>query len=276
MRKRHLKKWVKVFLSIIILILTICTMFIFLNRDNVFNTKNTKKSIPENDNKIINNNINTKNNQEDLERFLYKDGFYFEKLSHIIKEKITGNSFPKKFSSKYTAISYDDLRYLKLKYKDFSGIEHNDGEMIVNKNVAKEVLAIFYELYINDYSINKIKLVEEYNASDELSMQDNNTSSFNYRMVEMDDKLSWHCFGLAIDINPLYNPYILGDELYPSTAKKYIDRTKEFAGKIDHQDLAYITFIKYGWKWGGDFINSKDYQHFYKEIYDSSIRDSKE
>lgn len=273
MKKRRLKKWVKVFLSIFILTLIIIFIPLIYNHINPSIIKSSKNI----DNKEKNNNVLEKNdNQEDLERYIYKDGFYSEKLSNSIKEKITGSSFPKEFNDKYTSISYDDLRYLKLKYKDFSGIEHDDGEMIVNKEVAQEVLSIFYELYLNDYKIDKINLVEKYDANDELSMQDNNTSAFNYRIVETGDKLSWHCFGLAIDINPLYNPYILNNEIYPSTATKYVDRNQEFVGKIDHQDLAYITFKKYGWKWGGDFINSKDYQHFYKDIYNDSIRRSKE
>lgn len=215
-------------------------------------------------------------NKEDNNEYIYKEGFTEQILDNLIINRIQGKSFPKEFNSKYTKILYTDLRYLKVKYVDFSGIKHNDGELIVNKKVSREVLKIFYELYINNYPIEKIKLVDEYDAIDELSMEDNNTSSFNYRINETEDKLSWHCFGLAIDINPLYNPYIIGDKTYPSTAKKYIDREQYYEGKIDHSDLAYIIFTKYGWKWGGDFINTKDYQHFYKEIYDDEIRKRKE
>jgi len=163
-----------------------------------------------------------------------------------------------------------------VKHYDFALQEHEDGEMIVNKDVAEEVLSIFYELYENKYPIEKIKLIEEYDAIDELSMQDNNTSAFNYRIVENSDKLSWHCFGLAIDINPLYNPYIIGEKVYPSTAKKYANRKKDFPGKIDRNDLAYKLFKKNGWNWGGDFINEKDYQHFYKDKYNEQIRSVKD
>ena len=211
--------------------------------------------------------------KEDLKRYTYKDGFYSENLSKEIKAKITGHSYPKKFNENYTKISYDDLKYLKVKYYNFEGKEINNGEIIVHKEVSSEVLKIFYELYQNKYPINKIKLIEEYNTSDELSMQANNSSAFNYRLVENTDKLSWHCFGLAIDINPLLNPYIVGDKVYPITAQKYVDRTKNFKGKIDEKDLAYKIFTKYNWKWGGHFTHAKDYQHFYKEIYDDTIRE---
>ena len=51
---------------------------------------------------------------------------------------------------------------------------------------------------IEKYPIASIKLVEEYGSSDELSMRANNTSAFNYRIVENVDRLSWHAYGLAI------------------------------------------------------------------------------
>lgn len=267
MKKRNLKRILLKLCLFVIIIYIVYNCFVLYK-----NKLSQKERIEETYDKIEIDTLNDNSKKNDLERYTYKDGFYSEKLSDEIKEKITGYSFPKKFDEEYTSISYDDLRYLRLKYKDFYGKEHDDGEMIVNKEVAEEVLKIFYELYINNYPIEKIELVEKYNASDELSMQDNNTSAFNYRIVELGDKLAWHCFGLAIDLNPLYNPYILGNELYPSTATEYVDRKKDFAGKIDHNDLAFITFKKYGWKWGGDFIYSKDYQHFYKDIYDDSIR----
>ena len=119
-------------------------------------------------------------------------------------------------------------------------------------------------------------LVDNYDGDDELSMQDNNSSCFNYRIVENIDRLAWHAFGLAIDINPLYNPYVVDGDIYPSTASKYVNRDNNFDGMIDHDDLAYKLFIEYGWKWGGDFMYSKDYQHFYKEVLDESVRERRD
>ena len=250
-----------VFLLFIIIVVSI---FIFL-----FNNK-TKEEKVDNNKKLSK---ITENKKEELNRFSYKEGFYYEDISSELKNKITGKSFPFTFDEHYTSISYDDIKFLKMKYFDFEGKEHKDGEMIVHSSVSKEVLEIFYILYENKYPINKMKLVEDYNAEDELSMEDNNTSAFNYRLVENSDRLSWHCFGLAIDINPLYNPYITGNDLYPKNAVDYVDRTKKFPGKIDAEDLAYKTFTDYGWKWGGNFYGEKDYQHFYKENLDSSLRE---
>jgi len=210
---------------------------------------------------------------EELNRYVYQDGFYYEDISSEIQNRITGYSFP---DDTFGKIEYSDLRFLNVKYYDFDKNVHDDGELIVNKEVALDVLKIFYELYLGEYPIEKIRLVDEYSADDDLSMKDNNTSAFNFRQVENSEKLSWHCFGLAIDINPLYNPYVSHGKVYPENALKYSDRTWNFNYKIDHNDLAYLTFTKYGWKWGGDFVYSKDYQHFYKDIYDDSVRNIEE
>lgn len=269
-KKRRLKKWVKKSLSVIIVIIFIIIISIIYMDIKEVSINDKEVSVDKKED--IN---NFANDEQTLNRVIYKDGFYYEELSQEVKSRITGKSYPLEFDDSFTMITYDDLSYIKVKYYDFEGVQHSDGEIIVNKLVAQDIVEIFYKLYLNKYSIASIKLVEEFNSSDELSMEANNTSAFCYRNVEKTDKLSWHAFGLAVDINPLYNPYIIGNDIYPQTASKYTDRTLDFKGMINHNDLAYKLFIEYGWKWGGDFIYSKDYQHFYKEIYDNSIRERK-
>ena len=109
-------------------------------------------------------------------------------------------------------------------------------------------------------------LVDEYNADDNASMADNNSSSFNYRVVEGSNKLSKHSLGLAIDINPKYNPYIhtLNGKTVcsPENGAEYADRTKSFDYKIDEKDYSYQLFTKYGFTWGGNWNSVKDYQHY--------------
>ena len=246
--------------TLLIVFMLLCSISLF---SSTYSLNNFNEYISISDDRVKN---------EELNRFDYEDGFYYEDLSFSIRNRINGYTFP---DNTYGKITYDDLKYVRVKYYDFDNIIHEDGELIVNKEVALEVLKIFYELYLGEYQINKIRLADDYSADDDLSMRDNNTSAFNFRNVENSNKLSWHCFGLAIDINPLYNPYVIGGKIYPNTAKKYSDRSKEFVGKIDHNDYAYKIFTKYGWKWGGDFLYSKDYQHFYKEIYDDSVRNVK-
>ncbi len=193
------------------------------------------------------------------------DGFYYMTLDDALKQRITGMSYPE--DDEDIAISYDDLRYIKIKYVDFGG-NVKDGELIVNKKLAKEVTRIFYELYQAQYPLESVRLVDDYGepGDDNLSMAANNTSAFNYRKVTGSKKLSRHSYGAAIDINPMLNPYIDGDRVAPENGAEYADRSKDFAGKIDHDDACYKIFIKHGWTWGGDWSGDKDYQHFSKDI----------
>lgn len=166
-------------------------------------------------------------------------------------------------------IKRDDLRYVKFLHHDFNG-QVRVGEMICNKAIAKDLSEIFYELYMNNYQIERAVLPDFYDADDEKQMQDNNTSSFCYRAVAGTTVLSNHAKGMAVDINTLYNPYckVRSDgTLYvqPKTAVQYCDRTAAFGHKIDKNDLAYKLFTAHGFSWGGDWKSTKDYQHFEKE-----------
>lgn len=194
---------------------------------------------------------------------VYKKGFTYQKLPAHIKKKITGVSYRK---NKH--IHYRDLRYVTVRYYDFSG-KKQTGELIVNKKIARKTVTIFYRLYQMKYPIEQIRLVDEYGADDEKSMRANNTSAFNYRTVAGTNRLSKHALGLAIDINPRINPYInTKGVLTPRNAKAYQCRSrKKCTGKYARymiQPDSKITklFKKYGFSWGGDWKHSKDYQHF--------------
>lgn len=170
-------------------------------------------------------------------------------------------------------VPLSDLRYLHVLHVGFDGKTH-DGEIICNKYIADDLLEIFEELYEAKYPIEKIKLVDEYDADDEASMADNNSSSFNFRYISYTTKISKHGYGLAMDINTLYNPYVKTVNgklsIEPANAADYVDRSKDFDYKIDEDDLAYKLFIAHGFEWGGSWKSSKDYQHF--EVPDSVVK----
>ncbi|MEG1312201.1 MAG: M15 family metallopeptidase [Romboutsia sp.] len=161
-------------------------------------------------------------------------------------------------------LSFDDLSYLKVNYYGFDGETHI-GEMVVDKNIASEVIDIFKELYNKKYPIEKIKLIDEYNAVDELSMCDNNSSSFCYRTIANTNIVSNHGKGLAIDINPLQNPHVIGNTTSPKEGDAYSDRSTLKMGMIKEGDDCYNAFISRGWSWGGHWKNP-DYQHFEKKL----------
>lgn len=200
---------------------------------------------------------------EDRNRTVYQPGFFYEPLSDEIKERITGISYQEN-----PTISYQQLRYVQVLYFDFDEKECT-GELICNEAIAQDLVEILYELHQASYPIEKIRLIDEYNGDDEASMSDNNSSCFNYRVIAGTTKLSKHALGLAVDINPLYNPYVTnfdGDlNVAPANAGAYADRSAPSIAKITHNDLAYQLFTEHGFTWGGDWKNSKDYQHFQKE-----------
>ena len=94
----------------------------------------------------------------------------------------------------------------------------------------------------------------------------NNTSGFNARKVAGTEVWSNHAYGLAIDINPLYNPYVgESDTVLPATARQYTDRSREFDMKLDAGDECCRIFAEHGFTWGGNWENLKDYMHFEKQ-----------
>ena len=166
-------------------------------------------------------------------------------------------------------IGRDDLRHLRVLHKDLKG-RTVIGEMVCNKKIASELRDIFKELYEASYPIERMVLADEYDADDERQMRANNTSCFCYRVVEGTTSLSKHALGLAVDLNPLYNPYIRYRKngkriVQPATATPYCDRKANFPYKITTSDLAYKLFMKHGFRWGGSWTSSKDYQHFDKK-----------
>lgn len=187
-------------------------------------------------------------------------GYVF--ASQPIPEKVRARMQGKSMKDQAN-IGYDDLRYLTLYYYDFDN-HIQQGEMVCNKAIAHDLLCIFKTLFMEAYPINSIRLVDDFDASDEASMQANNSSCFNYRTIAGSHKLSRHAFGMAVDINPLQNPCVRGTRIRPSTATDYVDRSKDFPHKIDDNDLCKKTFESHGFRWGGRWRSVKDYQHFEK------------
>ena len=191
-----------------------------------------------------------------------KEQFYISEIPDDIFEKMQGKSYKADCT-----LPRENLRYIHVLHVGFDNQVH-EGELVVNKDIADDVLEIFKELYESGYQIEKVRLVDEYDADDEASMSDNNSSAFNFRFISHTTKISKHGMGMAVDINTLYNPYVktVDGELSiePSNAADYVDRSKDFSHKIDHDDLCYKLFTEHGFEWGGDWTHSKDYQHFEK------------
>lgn len=193
----------------------------------------------------------------------YADDFYISEIPDDIFAKMQGKSYKEDCT-----VPREDLRYVHVRHMGFDG-EVKDGELVVNKAIADDVLAIFEELYKADYPIEKVRLVDEYDADDEASMSDNNSSAFNFRFISHTTRISKHGLGMAVDINTRYNPYVKTVDgklsIEPANGADYVDRSKDFPHKIGHEDLCYKLFKEHGFTWGGDWTHSKDYQHFERD-----------
>lgn len=182
--------------------------------------------------------------------------FYSEEIPDSVFARMDGVSF-----GEGCIVSREDLRYVRVLHIGFDEKTHI-GELVCNQALADDFVSVFKELYEESYLIEKMLLVDEYDGDDEKSMEDNNTSCFNFRPVPGSDHLSQHAYGRAIDVNPLYNPYITADGYTPVNAGAYTDRSENTPHKIDEGDLCYQVFTEHGFFWGGNWNSVKDYQHF--------------
>ena len=176
---------------------------------------------------------------------------------------VEGGSYP----AEGALIGIDELRCLRVLHVN-AGRDTLCGEMVCNKAITADLLEIFRELFHQSYAIERMVPIDEYGADDEQSMRANNSSSFCYRVIAGSTKLSKHASGMAVDLNPLYNPYVKTSNgktvIQPATAGPYVDRKAGFPYKIDEDDAAYKLFVAHGFTWGGAWTSLKDYQHFEK------------
>lgn len=156
-----------------------------------------------------------------------------------------------------------DLRLLRLTHWGFDGRVHA-GELVVNEDHARAVLGVFRELFESGFPIERMELVDVYGGEDDRSMAANNTSAFNCRpSTGAPGEWSQHSYGMAIDINPVQNPYVTkSGNVDPPKGAAYADRSTKAQGVIHHNDAVVEAFTRIGWKWGGEWSSAKDYQHF--------------
>ena len=158
-------------------------------------------------------------------------------------------------------MSLDDLRLVSLTYWGFDGRPHT-GLLVVNVDAVAPIVTALHRLYDIRFPIRRMVPVDAYGASDERSMEADDTSAFNGRFVAGSTVWSQHAYGRAIDVDPLENPEIKDGKVYPKTAGRFADRTLGLPGMIGAGDRVVQAFAAVGWSWGGSWHSLKDYQHF--------------
>jgi hypothetical protein len=159
-------------------------------------------------------------------------------------------------------VAPSELRTVRLSYWGFDGRAH-EGALVVNRRVTTDVVAVFRRLYEARFPIRRMQPVSAYRGSDDASMAADNTSAFNCRRAVGSATGSWssHAYGLAIDVNPRENPYVLGSRVLPSAGRAYVNRSRARPGMASAAGVLVNAFAARGWEWGGRW-NSPDYQHF--------------
>ncbi len=176
-----------------------------------------------------------------------------------VREEMRGNSH----HEDPQCPSFDALRLVSVRHHGFSG-DMRVGELVVHRDVAGEVVQIFSELFHVGFAIERMQRIDWFGGSDARSMQANNSSAFNFRRIHGTSVLSHHALGLAIDLNPVQNPWVRGDRVDPEAGRAYLARDPSVKGMIVESGPVVQTFLSYGWHWGGHFDGMLDYHHFSK------------
>lgn len=173
---------------------------------------------------------------------------------YTIEEALHGIVIPGEIKSQLVIISVE--------YYSFDDKLHK-GQIVIHKKLASDIQKIFEVIKKEKFPVEKVIPIVKYNWSDNESMNDNNTSAFNYRLVAGTKRMSNHSYGQAIDINPMQNPHIKNG-IYSPKGSEY---KKDVPGTIYDDHIIVTEFKKLGWDWGGDWYSLKDYQHFEKKVF---------
>ncbi len=197
----------------------------------------------------------------------YREGiFKSQSLSEAVKEEMLLNGVWREGCP----VGLDRLRLITFSYWDFNGQQQNDGELVILDAAALRVIQIFRKLHEVKFPIGQAHRIEIYKGCDETSLEKNNTCAFNYRPIVGGSLISIHSYGLAIDVNPIQNPYLgFKDEasringqlrILPAEGRDYLNRTKIRSGMVEP---IVDIFKKNGFSvWGGEWNDPLDWQHF--------------
>lgn len=170
------------------------------------------------------------------------------------KSKMSGRSW-----NEGCPVSLEDLVSIDLKYFGYDGAVH-DGVLVVHRRVSKEMVAAFGELFDAKFPIERMQPYEDFAVGEYAASND--TVGFYCRPAQDNPTIfSWHAYGLAIDINPMTNPYHDPKGWWPAGSNG--ERKRSALGLLDAGSDVIGIFMNHGWQWGGT-ENPPDYMHFGK------------
>ena len=154
----------------------------------------------------------------------------------------------------------DELELIDITYLSTDEKLHQ-GQILTNKRLADDIKEVFQFMLDNEFVIEKAIPIVAFNWSDSLSMANNNTYSFCYRNISY----SLHAKGLAIDINPRFNPLRWKTKDLPNQPfGAVLDTTVN--GTLHPEHAVIKEFGKRGFRWGHTYSKYWDDHHFEKKL----------
>jgi D-alanyl-D-alanine carboxypeptidase len=161
-------------------------------------------------------------------------------------------------------VGLSQLRVLTVSYWGFDKRVHR-GELVVNRKAAVPLGNVFRQLYLLRFPIRHLSFDDAYGR---LQPVDGDISgSFECRKAipspcgSGTGNWSNHAYGLAVDLNPIENPYVGCGMTRTPESRPYLNRRRLRAGMVT--PAVVKAFRSIGWGWGGAWPgNTKDYMHF--------------
>jgi hypothetical protein len=185
--------------------------------------------------------------------------FTVSRLGPSTRRRVSGSSW-----RPGCPVALDDLRLLRIGYWGFDG-RPRVGRMIVAASAVTAMRRAFGDLFRARFPIRRMRLVDDYGASDYASIEADNTSAFNCRRATGSSRFSEHAYGRAVDVNPIENPYVYPNGTTVHAASRpYLDRSRRRRGMAYRGGVLVRAFTAAGWRWGGEWRppSGTDYQHF--------------
>ena len=165
-------------------------------------------------------------------------------------------------------VGLSDLRLITVTYRGFDKHNHS-GQFIANRKAVGPLTSAFHKLYHLHFPIRHLSIATTYGSGSTRSTEPDPTGSFECRDAvpspcsggKSTGNWSNHAYGMAIDINPVENPYVGCGMSRDPQAQSYRDRSNHRPGMVTRRVVA--AFRSVGWGWGGAWTgNTKDYMHF--------------
>jgi D-alanyl-D-alanine carboxypeptidase-like protein len=165
-------------------------------------------------------------------------------------------------------VGLSGLRLLTVSHWDFHG-RAQTGQLVVNRSAAAPLAHVFRQLYSLHFPIRHMSFEDAYGPRSVRPRDGDVSGAFECREAVPSPCTggrgtgSWsnHAFGLAVDLNPVENPYVGCGQSFDPAGRRYRDRSRHRRGMVTRRVIA--AFRSIGWGWGGAWTaNTKDYMHF--------------